>query len=122
MMPDGMLLLDNNALVEQSTVGQRTHNTLINRHNYQPYHIKKISVNNADAVCYEDDITEEGVNMNKESILLRNYEDHVPPVVVSFIISHGAGIQPLKNQCTEAIEFGYFDNIMNANNLDKNSK
>jgi len=119
MIPDGMLLLDNNVLVEQSTVGQRTHNTLINRHNYQSYHIKKISVNNADAVCYEDDITEEGVNMNKESILLRNYEDHVPPVDVSFIISHGAGIQPLKNQCTGAIEFGYFDKIMNANNLDK---
>ena len=25
----------------------------------------------------------------------------------------------MKIQCTGAIEFGYFDNIMNANNLDK---
>ena len=122
MILDGVFLLDNNALVEQSKVGERTHTTLINRHIYQPYHIKKTSVNNADAVCYEDDICEEDVDMNKESILSRNYEDHVPPVDVSFIISHGAAIQPLTNQCTGAIEFGYFDNIMNTNNMDKNSK
>ena len=119
MIPDGMLLLDNNALVENSKIGERTHSTLKKRHISQPYHIKKISVNDADAVCYEDNISEEGVDMNKESILFRNYEDHVPSVDVSFIISHGAGIQPLTNQDTGAIEFGYFNNIMNANNLDK---
>ena len=114
-----MLLLNNNALVAQGEDGERTHTTLINKHIYQPYHIRKISVNDDDAVCYEDDNSEEDVDTNKVSDLSRYFEDHVPPVDVSFIISHGSGIQPLTNQCTGDLEFGYFENIMNSNNLDE---
>ena len=119
IIPDGMLLLNNNALVAQGEDGERTHTTLINKHIYQPYHIRKISVNDDDAVCYEDDNSEEDVDTNKVSDLSRYFEDHVPPVDVSFIISHGSGIQPLTNQCTGDLEFGYFENIMNSNNLDE---
>ena len=90
-----MVLLGNDKLVAQGKDAERTHNTLI-----QLYHIKGISIKEADTVCYESDISEENVNQHEAFLGSEHFDNHVPPVDVNFIIPYGTETQTLKDDCS----------------------
>ena len=94
MIPKDMVFINDRKLVSHGDSAERTHHTIIGRHKHQPYHVKRISMKEGDAICYESDVDEENDIQNQNYTGSGYHENYVPPVDVKFIIQHGAENNP----------------------------
>ena len=114
-----MVLMDTNELVAQGAGAERTHKTLIKKHKHQPYHIKGITIQEADIAGYEEKNSKESTNQEDVFDGAGYCENYVPSVDVEFVVPHASETQILQADCTKTEKYNYFDKIMITYGLDK---
>ena len=122
LIKENMVFMNEKALAPKGLLNEITHDTLIERHTYSSFHIKGISINEDDAVCYESD-TDHSNEMNKQNpSRLGDSTNYLPRVNVKFVISKGSEKQCKINESIEDEDHDYFNRIMITAGLDENQK
>jgi len=122
MIPENMVFMNDNTLVPEGKLNERTHDTLIERHKHSSFHIKGISINEDDAVGYESDTDQSDEKDKKHPTRSGDSTDYLPPVNVKFVIPQGLEKQLTMNESIENVDHDYFNRIMITAGLDEKQK
>ena len=122
LIPDNMVFMNDKTLVPEGLLNERTHDTLIERHEHSSFHIKGISINEDDAVGYESDTDQSNEKNKQNSSRSGDSTKYLPPVDVKFVIPQGLEKQCKINKSIENVDYDYFNRIMITAGLDEKQK
>ena len=122
LIPENMVFMNDKTLVPEGLHNERTHDTLIERHKNSSFHIKGISINEDDAMCYGSDTDQSNEKRSK----IEADQETVPTTwhqwIFDFVLPQSLEITCKINTSIENVNCGYFNRIMTKVGLDGKQK